>query len=313
MAPFLGSACTIFAAGEIDSDAGKRLEAFLQANRVPVWSHIYLDSPGGNPVGAIEMGRVIRKHRMNTDIGAFDSPDRVRTAGCFSACALAFLGGEYRYRVKGSGYGIHQFAYSSADPRNVERAQLLAAAEVDYIREMGVDPSLWSLKAGVSANAIYEPSEEKLIALGVLNYGRSQVKWSIESTDLGLYLKGEQATKFGINKFIIACHNNRFALDFIFDPQGRGEEASSYRADSLVVDGHMHPLQRYLLHKDIQNGLLNALYDLTPEYLNLIQNAKTVGVTTSASDSSPVFLGFDAMPFAEGAGKLKGLRNTCIK
>jgi hypothetical protein len=102
------------------------------------------------------------------------------------------------------------------DPRDVETAQLLAAAEVDYIREMAVDPSLWSLKAGVSANAIYEPSEEKLVALGVLNYGRSPVKWSIESTDLGVYLKGEQATAFGINKFIIACQDNRFALDWIF-------------------------------------------------------------------------------------------------
>jgi hypothetical protein len=250
---------------------------------------------------------------MNTEIGAFNSANRVRPAGCFSACTLAFLGGEYRYRVNGSRYGIHQFAFSSPDLRDMEMAQLLAAAEVDYIREMGVDPSLWSLTAGTPANAIYEPSEEKLVALGVLNYGRSPAKWSIESIDLGLYLKGEQATAFGINKFIIFCKNNRFGLYIIFDPQGRGEEASSYRADSLVVDGHRYPLQRFLRNKNIQNGWLNADYDLTPEYLSLIQNAKTVGVTTSASYSAPVFLGFNAMPFAEGARKLKGLRSTCIK
>jgi hypothetical protein len=44
MAPFLGSACTIFAAGEIDLDAGRRLDAFLQANRVPANSRRVTDS-----------------------------------------------------------------------------------------------------------------------------------------------------------------------------------------------------------------------------------------------------------------------------
>jgi hypothetical protein len=41
---------TIYATGEIDNDAGERLEALMKQNNIPPGSSIYLHSPGGERV-----------------------------------------------------------------------------------------------------------------------------------------------------------------------------------------------------------------------------------------------------------------------
>lgn len=312
-ARFVGTACTIYASGDIDVDAGKRFESFLVANHVPVWSYVYFNSPGGNPIGAMSLGRVLREHHLRTDIGRLGADGKLHAGYCFSACALAFLGGEFRYRQKGSRYGVHRFSFSVAGPTNTDVAQVLAAAEVEYIRSMGVDPTLWTLSASTSSRDIDEPTKDELLKLGVLNNGRSRVKWSIESIGSeGLYFKGEQNTENGIHKFIIGCPPNReLYLYIIFDPQGRQKEAVQFRADSLMVDGKPHPINRSLLRKEVKNGWLNAVYRLTPKMLALIESAHTVGVTTQLAYGAPVYLGFDAMPFEGGAAKLRGFLTTC--
>ena len=177
---------------------------------------------------------------------------------------------------------------------------------------MGVDPTLWTLSAATSAEQIFEPSEQQLLELRVLNNGRSPAKWSVESSSEGLYLKGEQNTAFGINKFIILCdQKGKLGLYVVFDPQGRQEEAVRFRADSLVIDGRTYPLSDVLEDKRIINGWLNAWYRLTETHLSLIKFAHTVGVTTQLSYQGAVFLGFNAMPFKGGAEKLSGYLKTC--
>jgi hypothetical protein len=309
----LGTAWTIYVAGEIDVEAATRFETFLEANHVPKRSYVYLDSPGGAAVAGMEIGRVFRKHHLRTDIGKPAGNNQTLPAGCFSACALAYLGGEFRYLTKGSRYGVHRFSFSSKSAHDAELAQILSAAEVDYIRSMGVDPSLLTLSAATSAQDIFEPSEQQLLDLGVVNYGRTPAIWTIESAAVGLYLKGEQNTALGINKFIVGCDADRsLALYIVFDPQGREEEAVGFRADSLVINSDTFiPLNDMLLEKKNINGWVNAVYRLPDKYLAQIQSAKSVGVTMQASYQAPIFLGFNAMPFESGAAKLAGLLATC--
>jgi hypothetical protein len=57
--------------------------------------------------------------------------------------------------------------------------------------------------------------------------------------------------------------------------------------------------------------LFNADYVLTAEQLNAIRNAKSVGVIVQGGYGAPAFLGFNNMPFDEGAQKLTGLLNIC--
>jgi ATP-dependent protease ClpP protease subunit len=59
----------IFATGEIDTDAGKRLAAIIAEKHIPFLSFLYLHSPGGSLTAGMALGRVIRENRLNTSVG----------------------------------------------------------------------------------------------------------------------------------------------------------------------------------------------------------------------------------------------------
>src|SRR5450432_4934177 len=105
-----GNMATLYLDGTIDPEAGKRLEDYITANRVPRDSWAILNSPGGSLLGGMELGRVIRKYDLRTDIGKPKAePLRVvnyEAGGCYSACTLAYLGGQFRYLASGSHFGI---------------------------------------------------------------------------------------------------------------------------------------------------------------------------------------------------------------
>jgi hypothetical protein len=108
----------IFATGEIDNEAGERLSEVLAQNNVPIGSRLYLHSPGGSLSGGIALGRVIRENQLQTFIGQRDSSLKYvggKSGYCYSACAIAFLGGEFRFWSDGSVYGVHRFFLEIAD------------------------------------------------------------------------------------------------------------------------------------------------------------------------------------------------------
>jgi len=103
----------IYASGPVDMDADKRLEAILETKKVPEYSRIYLHSEGGSLTGGIKLGRMIRKHMLHTNIGQLDRTAKGRVSAskgeCYSACALAYLGGRFRFLMSGSAYGVHRW------------------------------------------------------------------------------------------------------------------------------------------------------------------------------------------------------------
>jgi hypothetical protein len=106
----------IFGIGEIDDDAGKRLAELIARKKIPLASRLYLHSPGGSVIGGMALGRVIREFRVNTFIGQRDTTLKfvgAKPGYCYSACATAFLGGEFRYWTEGSIYGVHRFFWKS--------------------------------------------------------------------------------------------------------------------------------------------------------------------------------------------------------
>ncbi|RRI02313.1 hypothetical protein EH240_12665 [Mesorhizobium tamadayense] len=119
---------------------------------------VHFNSPGGDVLEAIKIGRIIREWGLDTSIGKttgvlrdglvysdFPSP-----GVCASACAYAVLGGSKRYLSDArSKLGVHQH-YS---PKSVEKPLELTASAVDrsldqlftaiileYVVSMGVDP-----------------------------------------------------------------------------------------------------------------------------------------------------------------------------
>ena len=128
----------IIVAGKFDFD--DNLSHFVEAVRAHDPVAVTFNSPGGNVSKAMELGRAIRGHRLNTI--------QVRGGECASACALAFMGGVIRLADPGA-IGVHKASFSgdavlSADDA-VSAIQQLTAEVMSYMAEMGVDPSLLQL------------------------------------------------------------------------------------------------------------------------------------------------------------------------
>jgi hypothetical protein len=272
------------------------------------------------------LGRVIRANRLHTFIGQFallpsdpkseSSPKYVgsKPGYCYSACALAFLGGEYRYWTKGSVYGVHRFSWEGHSDKDADVAQMMSAAEVEYIASMGVDTNLFALKSQAGASEVITPSHETLLALNVVNDGRKPVKWTIESISRPnlMYLKGEQETANGINKFMLACPPDApIFLYAIFDVGPNADEVMNWPVGWLFLDDKLVRMENGLLKKEISNGKMNLTYPLNRTLLNAIASAKTVGVGLQGGVGAAVYSGFNYMPFAEGQAKLGGFAAVC--
>ena len=103
-------------------------------------SFIGFNSGGGNVIKAMELGRLIRSHRLSTV--------QLKGPECSSACALAFLGGVGRIAEPGA-IGVHKSSFSAEDAIDTQTAvsavQELTAEVITYIIEMGADPALLQL------------------------------------------------------------------------------------------------------------------------------------------------------------------------
>ena len=312
-AKVVGTAWKIYLSGVIQKDTPRKFEEFLQVNDVPVWSFVFLNSPGGDLFGGMELGRVFRKHSLFTYIGLQadkNEPRREQSGVCYSACAYAFLGGTFRFWTVGSHYGVHRF-YSAGSSGDMDRAQIISALIANYVREMGIDGDLFSISTIAGPDDIYEPPLSLLKQLSVVNDGFGKTVWSVESNEGALYLKGERDTVYGINKFMVGCSNNSPIVTIIIDPQGRQKERALWEAQSLVIDAKPEPIKPRF-YEIMPNGTwLWAMYTLSGEQISRLLQACSVGMIYQMSYDAPVFHGFMEMPFDGAAGKLVGILNHC--
>ncbi len=310
-----GNAWTIFADGVIDADADARFKQFILEKHIPIKSMLVLNSPGGSVIGGMKLGRAIREAGLETYVGRHsgDTAKEFRAGECYSACTLAFLGGEYRYIPEASIYGVHRFYFTTKSDQDTDAAQILSASIVQYIRDMDVDPELFSEMTTAGEKQIITIPHDELARLNVINNGVKKTYWTIESIDAGIYLKGERETSYGNNKFILLCNpNGPVELVTIFDPEGRGDEVIKMTAISLFIDGKDIPIAEHLLRSpSLVNGWINVAFSLDDRLVSIIQRAKTVGVSFQHSYSSPSFLGFEGMDFRDGAKKLPGFLRAC--
>ena len=218
-----GNAWTIFADGEIDNTSAALLTKTIEENHIPPNSMIYFNSPGGNLFGGMELGRIVRKRGLFTEVGKRGPMEttgqlrnyRVLAGECYSACTLAYIGGVFRWMGLQSAYGVHRFYGDSS--LNADNAQVASSIIIQYMRDMGVDPALFSEMTKAERNDVNILQSSRLETLNVVNNGRERTKWSIESGGEGLYLKGERNTSNGINKFILLCVKGNVVLYIIFD------------------------------------------------------------------------------------------------
>lgn len=305
----------IYASGEIDADAGKRLDALMEQKIIIDGSVLYFDSPGANVIGGMELGRTIRKHHLTTDIARkSESHDESKPASCVSGCALAFLGGEYRSVMQGSVYGVDRFFSNKPVPNESGRARVLSATVAAYIKEMGVATELYTMAARAGEDESITFSEPDLLRLGVINDGNQKTVWTLESLDSGLYLKAQRETVNGINKFLIGCPSaKRPFLSATFDVGPHADEIMRMSADSLVIDGQFIPIESYRTRKESRNGWVIAAYTLHSTLLAMIQKAKTVGLALQTVRDPRFDARFLNLPMSEGTAELPQFLSVCTR
>jgi hypothetical protein len=314
-----GNAWNIFLDGQIDLGAPTRFKALVAQKKIPANSMVYLNSPGGSLLAGLELGRLIRKAGFFTAVRARGTlnlklgNDRHNAdpGVCLSACTLAYLGGTFRWLDPKSVYGVHRI--SGNGDFGPDAAQVASSMVVQYIREMGGDTDLFDEMTRAGREEINVLSKRHLEALGVVNNGVERARWSIESGGEFVYLKGERNSIDGINKFMLICGKRQLALYFVFDPVGRGDEVLRMGSQSLMVDDQSIPISN-LKSAPVQlhNGWVNASFRITPDLLQRIRSAKTVGIAFQYFDGHPLFLGFQGMEItSDGRKKLEGLVATC--
>lgn len=309
-----GDRWRIIIEGPIRSDSAQSFERFISDNRVPEQSDVILNSPGGSLYGGIALGRAIRRLNMNTHVRVPDVSIRGANAAqnyeCVSACALAFLGGRFRFAPNNARLGVHRFAFNDAVGREADAAQVVSATVVSYIQEMGVNPRLFELASMTPPSSMYYLTPSDWRNLNVVNSGYDPVNWTVEANGGIVYLKGERQTIHGVNKFMMYCDPSLGpVLYVIIDPQGRQNEIMGMGNHVLVINGvknNIRPIERV-----IENGWFNAAYALTNAQIAALRTAENVGVIFRHNTQSPMFLGFMHMDFADGRRRLPTLFDRC--
>lgn len=117
----------IHAVGKIQINSGNDFERIRASN--PAIRVVQFHSTGGSTIGGMYIGRMIAKHGMTTRV----------TQSCYSACALAFLGGRERETASNGTVAFHQFYNPNGDQMHVANLQAAVALEIQYVLDMGID------------------------------------------------------------------------------------------------------------------------------------------------------------------------------
>lgn len=160
---------TIYLDGYLDSGSAARVAGELARHRIPA-AIVYFNSPGGSLLEAMTIGRLLRDHGFDTDVGRRTS-DPLRPYGgvCYSACPFAHAGGVRRGLAAGSLLGVHRaenrvpLLDESAFERRV-RDDAMA-----YLENMGVSPQLYALMVRVPPGKIRVLSLEEAVHLALVN------------------------------------------------------------------------------------------------------------------------------------------------
>jgi hypothetical protein len=224
--------------------------------------------------GGVKLGKVIRKYLLSTDIGQLDQTRRPdsKPGECYSACAMAFLGGDYRYLKRGSILGFHRFFWEKRTENDADLAQIVSAMEVEYIHSMDVSTDLFAVASQAGRDDVIAPAEDDLLRLNVVNNGVKETKWTIESIPEGLYLKGERETVYGLNKFIITCApQGAMGLMIFFDAGRSADEVMHYGTEALFIDSIKQiDLSRYHGSRRVRNGEISLSYDIDGNVLRAL-------------------------------------------
>ena len=305
---------TVYLDGVIESGADTRLAKELShIPNSPI--NVYFNSPGGDFLTGMKLGRLLRTKAAWTHIGKYNPKEKLPESGeCFSACALAYLGGYYRFGAKGSSYGVHRtWKDGGSADSDLDVGQIISAATSAYIREMGVDGGLLDLIVSAGKSEIYLLSDAQQKTLKITNGGRASAEWSLQLIQGLYYLRGVQNTMYGQGKFLLYCTKQELMLHSIYEVGPDKSEAISKGGwfHFLLIDGGAIPLPNPSRTSD-DHGYLNSAFVLTPEQIRRVLTAReSVGHAMQLSRDAPTFVGYKVDLNDASSKQLREFVSTC--
>jgi hypothetical protein len=210
-----GPGCSewIAAEGKIDSGAAQRLRRLL-AKLGRARPPIYLYSPGGSIVDALELGRLIRGQKLDTTVGhtiplscdrdkpaedpcerqkrsaqALESTVNPGIAECNSSCVYALVGGAVRLVPPSAKLGIHDVGLDPTMtlPRGarIDEAKRIAHERIqEYLREMGIDEGLFRAAAAIPFESKRYLERDEIARFGIDKREFGETQWWFSDTSV---------------------------------------------------------------------------------------------------------------------------------
>lgn len=271
-----GGQTRIFAEGPIDEGATERLRHFVRSRNIE-WAVVYLDSPGGSLLEALQLGRAIRELRFDTRVGSYsDAPSAEPSATCASACTYAFAGGHNRFFSEyGGRLGIHQFYDAADNVGDIGDTQVVSAVLISYLQEMGINASAFARAAEARSHQMVWLSPQEAQQFGLANNGTQPTTSTIRLTGGQPYLRLEQSHHDVTARVILGCVAGRhlLAAGIVTTPE-RSRELHSYAVRNyLEVDSEKLLAFEGTTGTKVEGSVLWLERELDSGTLNLLRRA----------------------------------------
>ena len=274
----IGATPEIYIDGPINDVTVAKFVATVSAENITSGT-IYINSPGGNLISGIELGRIIRKFGFSTNVGTQgEAYGSAKPGGCFSACVLAYIGVYYRFLNASSLIGVHRFSTPTPKQSDLDVAQVISAAVTGYLKESDVDIALFNRMSRTAKDEIYLLSVQEGESLGVVNNGTRPAIWTLQSAEEIMYLKGEQETWRGIGKLLIMCRKG-VLLSAAFYGAGSNAPAiakSTWRY-SLRINDEFSSVNDLIRPVQVSEQYVVAYFQPTEKQTEKMLSAQSVG------------------------------------
>jgi hypothetical protein len=117
---------TILYEGEVVQSDVARMEEMLDNTGIKT---VFLNSPGGNAMTGYQLGYLFHEKEVNLIVG--------QDASCFSACAIAFLGGEERTKLGLLGFHVAWTTNTESMSEGMKQGQVYGTITAAYFFRMG--------------------------------------------------------------------------------------------------------------------------------------------------------------------------------
>lgn len=295
----LAKAPQVYIAGSFDTDAVRQIGRLLASGKVSAGTDIYLDARGDDIAAGMALGRMFRKARVNTHVGAWRTGRLglpAPPATCLDACAYAYLGGVYRWTPGGRDRIGMQAKWLPGDGDTASDDVPSPKARGDYVEAMDVHLAWFAHVLATPEDGMVWWQSDAMGPWLVANNGRQALEASYDPAPKAPQLILTQTVKGGRNQITLRCAANQLALTAHYTVGYQQATHVAGRAMYAYFEIDRHALEKRKGELPTVDG--NSLVftrDLPVADLASVLHTLSLGAWVEVT-GSPVRLGFQLAP-----------------